>query len=91
VRDVEVKGNDKGPDVHETEAKSAVVLKAKIVIPGRPEGSRGETRAPVSFLHEPPAPVPQPLFHLFYLVEIRHRQLLPSQLHPLTGANPRRV
>jgi hypothetical protein len=43
-----VKGNDKGPDAHETEAKSAVVLKAKIVIPVRPEGSRGEARAPVS-------------------------------------------
>src|SRR4051812_31634816 len=43
-----VKGNDKGPDAHETEARSAVVLKAKIVIPGRPEGSRGEARAPVS-------------------------------------------
>jgi hypothetical protein len=25
---------------------------------------------------EPPAPVPHPLFALFYLVEIRHRQLL---------------
>jgi hypothetical protein len=43
-----VKGNDKGPDAHETEARSAVVLKAKIVIPGRPEGSRGEARAPMS-------------------------------------------
>jgi hypothetical protein len=30
-------------------------------------------------LGEPPAPVPLSLFHLFYLVEIRHRQLLQSQ------------
>jgi hypothetical protein len=43
-----VSGNDKSPDAHETEAEIAVVLKIKIVIPGRPEGSRGEARAPVS-------------------------------------------
>jgi hypothetical protein len=30
-------------------------------------------------LGKPPAPVPRSLFHLFYLVEIRHRQLLQSQ------------
>jgi hypothetical protein len=43
-----VKCNDKGPDARETEAKSAVVLKVKIVISVRPQGSRGEARAPVS-------------------------------------------
>ena len=32
-------------------------------------------------LREPPAPLPHFLFPLFYLVEIRHRQLLQSQLH----------
>jgi hypothetical protein len=29
-------------------------------------------------LGEPPAPIPHSLFHLFYRVEIRHRQLLQS-------------
>jgi hypothetical protein len=43
-----VSGNDKNSDGHETEAEIAVFLKIKIVIPGRPEGSRGEARAPVS-------------------------------------------
>jgi hypothetical protein len=43
-----VSGNDKNPNAHETGAEIAVVLKIKIVIPGRPEGSRGEARAPVS-------------------------------------------
>ena len=33
---------------------------------------------------EPPAPVPRTLFPLFYLVEIRHRQLLQIAIsHPL--------
>ena len=38
-------------------------------------------------LGKPPARVARPLFPLFYLVEIRHRQLLQSiaMLHPLTG------
>jgi hypothetical protein len=35
--------------------------------------------------------VPQSLFHLFYLVEIRHRQPLQSQLHPLTGADAQEI
>jgi hypothetical protein len=34
-----------------------------------------------------PAPVLRSLFPLFYQVEIRHRQLLQSQLHPLAGAD----
>jgi hypothetical protein len=77
-----VSGNDKSPDAHETEAEIAVVLKIKIIIPGRPEGSRGEARAPVSILSRPPASVPQSLFHLFYLVEIRHRQPLQIAIAP---------
>jgi hypothetical protein len=41
-------------------------------------------------LREPPAPVPRPLFPLFYLVEIRHPQLLQSPIsHPVTDPNPR--
>jgi hypothetical protein len=37
---------------------------------------------------EPPAPVARSLFTLFYLVEIRHQQLLQLQsAHPLTLAN----
>jgi hypothetical protein len=43
-----VSGNDKSPVAHETGAEIAVVLKIKIIIPGRPAGSRGEARAPVS-------------------------------------------
>ena len=34
---------------------------------------------------EPPAPVPYPLFPLFYLVEIRHRQLLQRQSRTRSG------
>jgi hypothetical protein len=40
---------------------------------GRPAG------LPRPPLGKPPAPVPRPLFSLFYLIEIRHRQLLQSQ------------
>jgi hypothetical protein len=86
-----VSGNDKSPDAHETEAEVAVVLKIKIVIPARPEGSRGEAAPRCPFLHEAPASVLQSLFHLSYLVEIRHRQPLQSQLHPLTEPMPRRL
>jgi hypothetical protein len=35
--------------------------------------------------HEPPAPVPHPLFGLFYQVEIRHRQLLQRQSRTRSG------
>ena len=38
-------------------------------------------------LGKPPASVLRTLFPLFYLVEIRHRQLLQSKSHPLTGAD----
>jgi hypothetical protein len=86
-----VSGNDKSPDAHETEAEIAVVLNTNIVILDDPR-ARGAKPAPrCPFLHEPPASVPQSLFHLFYLVEIRHRQPLQSQLHPLTGAGAQEI
>jgi hypothetical protein len=36
---------------------------------------------------EPPAPVPHPLFLLFYQVEIRHRQLSNDNPAPAPGAD----
>jgi hypothetical protein len=45
------------------------------------------TRASSTALRVSAAPVP--LFPLFYLVEIRHPQLLKSQSTPLTGSNAR--
>src|SRR5438445_11776780 len=39
---------------------------------------------------EPPAPVPHPLFLLFYLVEIRHHQLHNDNPAPAQGADARR-
>src|SRR5438132_12242420 len=38
---------------------------------------------------EPPAPVPQPLFPLFYQVEIRHRQPSNDNPPPARGADAR--
>ena len=70
-----VSGNDKSPDAHETEAEIAVVLKIKIVIPGRPEARGAKPRAAVSIPSRTARVCPALLFPLFYLVEIRHRQL----------------
>jgi hypothetical protein len=81
-----VNGNDKSPDAPETEVEIAVVLKNKILILDGLRARRAKPAPRYPFLQEPPASVPQSLFHLFYLVEIRHRQLLQSQLHPLTGS-----
>jgi hypothetical protein len=47
------------------------------------------SRQPRPARREPPASMPHFLFPLFYLVEIRHRQLFQSQLHPPTGADVR--
>src|SRR5712691_1538621 len=41
-------------------------------------------------LGKPPALVARPLFPLFYLVEIRHRQLHSTISHPLRGARCRK-
>src|SRR6516165_7648328 len=41
-------------------------------------------------LGKPPTPVPWPLFLLFNLVEIRHRQLHPMMSHLLTGVRCRK-
>src|SRR5258708_7827749 len=56
--------------------------------------SRQPRRRPAGLPDPPlanPSPVPHSLFPLFYLVEIRHRQLLQSQLHPFTGADPQEI
>ena len=83
--DVDGQWQRKNPDAHETEAKSAGILKAKSVIPGRPAGLRGEACVPVSIPSRTARAVPQFRFHLLYLVEIRHGQFLPRNLAPAHG------
>jgi hypothetical protein len=48
----------------------------------RRRGSRAAGRRDCPVPGEPPAPVPHPLFALFYQVEIRHRQLLNNNPAP---------
>ena len=85
--DVDGQWQRKNPDAHETEAKSAGILKAKSVIPGRPAGLRGEACVPVSIPSRTARAVPQFRFHLLYLVEIRHGQFLPRNLAPAHGTD----
>ena len=74
----------KAPLPQETEAKNhrrfqSLSLQRQDHHSGKPAGLAGGARAQCPCFGEPAPPVPHSLFRLFYLVEIRHRQLLQSQ------------
>ncbi len=74
-----VSGNGKIPLPQENKGEKSPSFQRQDHHSGKRVGLAGGARARCPCFGEPAPPVPHPLFRLFYLVEIRHRQPLQSQ------------